>query len=207
MKQQAQPRTLVLALGNPIRSDDGVGIAALRRLEEDPRVPSAVDLVEGGTKGLELVAYISGISRLLVLDAVEVGAAPGTIVRIQGAELCTLAGKGNVHDLALADILNALRLLGQQPRETILLGVQPRTTELGTSLSKSVESALPLFVEGAIAQLSFWVPSRAVQPCDEGNVQESVLPVSQCAAGSARSSSWNSGAFHKSTLEKSPCMD
>jgi hydrogenase maturation protease len=157
MKQQAPSRTVVLALGNPIRSDDGVGIAALRCLEEDPRVPDVVELVEGGTKGLELVPYISGMPRLLVLDAVEVGAAAGTIVCIRGEQLRSLPGNGNVHDLALADILNALRLLGQEPAETILLGMQPGTTELGTSLSKSVESSLPLFVDAAIAQLSRWV--------------------------------------------------
>ena len=168
MKQQAQPRTLVLALGNPIRSDDGVGIVALRCLEKDPRVRGTVDLLEGGTKGLELVSYIAGMSRLLVLDAVDVGAVPGTIVRIQGKELGSLPGKGNVHDLALSDILNALRLLGQEPQEAVLLGVQPGTTELGTSLSKSVESSLPLLVEAAIAQLSLWVPRQAVQPCDAG---------------------------------------
>lgn len=166
MNQQAQPRTLVLALGNPIRSDDGVGIAALRRLEEDPRVPGAVELVEGGTKGLELVSYISGISRLLVLDAVDVGAVAGTIVCIRGSELCSLSGNGNVHDLALADILNALRLLGQEPQETVLLGIQPETAELGTSLSKSVESSLPNFVEASIAQLSLWIPCQEVPACD-----------------------------------------
>jgi hydrogenase maturation protease len=168
MNLQGQPRTLVLALGNPIRSDDGVGLAALRCLEEDPRVPGAVDLVEGGTKGLELVSYISGMSRLLVLDAVDVGAVAGTIVCLPGTQLCSLPGNGNVHDLALADILNALRLLGQEPQETVLLGIQPGTTELGTSLSKSVESSLPLLVEAAIAQLSQWVPSQAVQPGDAG---------------------------------------
>jgi hydrogenase maturation protease len=166
MNQRAQPRTLVLALGNPIRSDDGVGIVALRCLEEDPRVPGTVDLVEGGTKGLELVSYISGMSRLLVLDAVDVGAVAGTIVCIRGTELCTLPGNGNVHDLALADILNALRLLGQEPQETVLLGVQPGTTELGTSLSKSVESSLPHFVEAAIEQLCLWASCQAVPLCD-----------------------------------------
>jgi hydrogenase maturation protease len=169
MNQEVQPRTLVLALGNPIRSDDGVGIVALRRLEKDSRVPDPVDLLEGGTKGLELVAYIAGISRLLVLDAVDVGAVAGTIVCIRGAELCSLQGNGNVHDLALADILNALRLLGQEPQETVLLGVQPGTTELGTSLSKSVESSMPLLVEAAIAQLFLWVPCQAVQACDIGD--------------------------------------
>lgn len=158
MDQQTQPQTLVLALGNPIRSDDGVGIAALRCLEEDPRVPGAVDLVEGGTKGLELVSWISGMSRLLVLDAVDVGAVPGTVVCIRGSELRSLPCNGNVHDLALVDILNALRLLGQEPQEIILLGIQPGTTELGTSLSESVESSLPLLVEAAIAQLSLGAP-------------------------------------------------
>jgi hydrogenase maturation protease len=166
MHQQAQPRTLLLALGNPIRSDDGVGIAALRCLEVDPRVPDGVHLVEGGTKGLELVSYICGISQLLVLDAVDVGAAAGTIVCLRNTELCSLPGKGNVHDLALADILNALRLLGQGPQETVLLGIQPGTTVLGTSLSKSVESSLLDFVEAAIAQLSLWIPYQEGPACD-----------------------------------------
>ncbi len=170
MNQQTQPRTLVLALGNPIRSDDGVALTALRCLEEDPRVPASVDLMEGGTKGLELVSYISGISRLLVLDAVEVGAVAGTVVCLRRPELCSLPGKGNVHDLALADILNALRLLGQEPQETVLLGVQPATTELGTSLSKSVEASVLLLVEAAVAQLSLWVPCQAVQPYGAGEL-------------------------------------
>jgi hydrogenase maturation protease len=156
MNQQAYMRVMVLALGNPICSDDGVGAAALRCLEEDPRVPGSVDLVDGGTMGLELVSYISGTSRLLVLDSVDTGAAAGTIVRIPGAELRSLPGSGNVHDLALADILNALRLLRQEPQETVLLGVQPGTTEVGTSLSKSVESSLPFLVEAAIKQLYQW---------------------------------------------------
>jgi len=172
MNQKTELRTLVLALGNPIRSDDGVALAALQCLEEDPRVPASVDLMEGGTKGLELVSYISGISRLLVLDAVEVGAAAGTIVCLRSTELCSLPGKGNVHDLALADILNALRLLGQEPQETVLLGVQPGTTELDTSMSQSVEASVPFLVEAAVAQLSLWDFCPAVQPRGAGDFAE-----------------------------------
>ena len=196
MNKRAQPRTLVLGLGNTIRSDDGVGVAALRCLEEDPRVPGAVDLVEGGTKGLELVSYISGMSRLLVLDAVDVGAVAGTIVSMRGTELGSLPGNGNAHDLALADILNALRLLGQEPQETVLLGMQPGTTELGTSLSKSVESSLPRLVEAAIAQLSLWVASRTVPPCDEVEPAGIGRVGSARKAGSVRCSSSTSGAIH-----------
>lgn len=196
MNQQTQPRTLVLALGNPIRSDDGVALAALRCLEEDPRVPDSVDLMEGGTKGLELVSYISGISRLLVLDAVEVGAVAGTVVCLRSTELCSLPGKGNVHDLALADILNALRLLGQEPQETVLLGVQPATTELGTSMSQSVAASVPLLVEAAVAQLSVWIPRQAVQPCGAGEPAEIALVGLAMQGGSIQSSNSISGAFY-----------
>ena len=134
MTEGPAPTTVVLALGNLIRSDDAVGLFALRRLQVDSRVPPSVSLVEGGTKGLELVPYVSDTSRLLVLDAVEVGALAGTVLRITGDELQALPSGGSVHDFALADILNALRLVGTEPQETVLIGVQPATTELGTSL-------------------------------------------------------------------------
>ena len=151
-----QPRTVLLALGNLIRSDDGVGVHALALLERDPRGPPEVTLVEGGTKGLELLPFVFGVARLLVLDAVDVGAAPGKIVRITGQDLSTLPGSGSVHELALADILNALRIMGQQPQETVLLGVQPASTELGTSLSPPIRVALLDLVEAAIRELVRW---------------------------------------------------
>ena len=171
MNQKERTRTVVLALGNPIRSDDGVALAALKRLEEDPRVSGSVELVEGGTMGLELVSYVSGANRLLVLDAVDLSAPAGTVVCLQGRELRSLPGNGNVHDLALADILNALRMLGQEPQDVVLLGMEPGTTELGTSLSECVESAVPVLVEAAIAQLSLW---ESRDSCGEGAEQESV---------------------------------
>jgi hydrogenase maturation protease len=156
MNRPTHPNTIVLALGNRIRSDDAVGLLALQCLERDARVNASVTLVEGGTKGLELVPYISGASRLLVLDAVNGEARPGTVLRMQREDFRLLPGSGSVHELALADILNALRVLDQEPQETVLLGVQPATTELGISLSPSVEAAIPALVEAGIAELARW---------------------------------------------------
>jgi len=164
MGDEQHPTTVVLALGNLIRSDDGVGLCALRRLQEDSRVPADVSLVEGGTKGLELVSYISEASRLLVLDAVEVGAPAGTILRLAGEDIRSLPGGSSVHDLALADILGALRILGREPQEIVLLGVQPARTELGTSLSPPVEGALPALVDAAVVELERWGSRPALPP-------------------------------------------
>ena len=156
MAQLNTTKTVVLGLGNLIRSDDGVGLFALRELEQDPMLPDTVTLVEGGTKGLELLPYLWDARRLLVLDAVDVGVAPGTVFRIDGQDLRALPGTGSVHELALADILNALRILGKEPKEAVLLGVQPSTTALGTTLSPSVEQALPTLLEEVSIELSRW---------------------------------------------------
>jgi hydrogenase maturation protease len=156
MDRFESPRIALLALGNRIRSDDAVGLFALSRIEHDPRLPSSVNLIEGGTKGLELVPYICDASYLLVLDAVNVGAPPGTVFRLVGRELRSLPGNGSVHELALADLLNALRMMDCEPAETALLGVQPLTTELGTELSAPVREALPLLIQAAFSELSRW---------------------------------------------------
>jgi hydrogenase maturation protease len=156
MKGLAPSKTVVLGLGNLIRSDDGIGVYALTQLEQDTRLPVDVNLVEGGTKGLELVPYICDASRLLVLDAVDVGATPGTVSRIVGKELRSLPASASVHELALADLLNALRIMGQEPEEVVLLGVQPQNTELGTVLSTPAQQALPTLVEATLSELSQW---------------------------------------------------
>lgn len=176
--ERLQPsESVVLGLGNLIRSDDGIGVYALRQLELEPRLPSNVTLIEGGTKGLELAAYLCDASRLLVLDAIDVGAEPGNVFRMLGEELRSIRGNGNVHGLGLADILNALRMMGREPKEVVLLGIQPLTTELGTSLSAPVQQALPALLEAALVELSRWVCSdepSIVAKCEPA--EEEVAP-------------------------------
>jgi len=72
-----------------------------------------VSLVEGGTLGLELLSYVWDCSRLIVIDAVDVGEAPGTVVRMSGEELNSLPGNSSVHQLGVSDLLVALRVLAQ----------------------------------------------------------------------------------------------
>jgi hydrogenase maturation protease len=144
---------IVLGLGNTLHSDDGVGPQAIEKLRSDPRVPGEVSLIEGGTLGLELLTYIWDCSYLLVLDAVDVGQPPGTLVRMSSQELQTLPGKGSVHQLGVADLLVALRVLAKKTPEVVLLGVQPASTEWGTELSPAVAAALPTLADAAVAEV------------------------------------------------------
>lgn len=150
----ASAQVVVLGLGNVLHSDDSVGPRAVERLRADPRLPSEVAVIEGGTLGLELLAHIWDASFLLVLDAIDVGQPPGTIIRLAGDALHSLPGNASVHQLGLADMLAALRAMARKPPEVVVLGVQPATTEWGTELSAPVEAALNQLVEAAITEVS-----------------------------------------------------
>ncbi len=144
---------VVLGLGNTLHSDDGVGPRAIERLKTDVRVPGDVTLIEGGTLGLELLTYIWDCSYLLVLDAVDTGQPPGTLVRMSGEGLDALPSQGSVHQLGVADLLVALRALARQQPKVVLLGVQPATTAWGTELSPPVVAAMDHLIEATITEL------------------------------------------------------
>jgi hydrogenase maturation protease len=148
--------TVVVGVGNTILSDDGVGVHAARLLQHDPRVPVGVTILDGGTLGLELMPYVSDASRVLFLDAVNSGTAPGTPIRMTGSELLGTSSGLSVHQLGVADLLAALALISTVPQDIVVLGVQPANTDWSTSLSSEVEAALTGLVDAAVAQLRLW---------------------------------------------------
>jgi hydrogenase maturation protease len=153
---------LVLGLGNLLFSDDGLGVHAIRGLEQDARVAAGVTLLDGGTQGLSLMPHLSGFPRLLVIDAVDVGEAPGTLVRFEGKALAGLPGKATVHQLGFADLMVAMNLLGESPEEVVVLGVQPMSTDWGAELTPPVQNTLHALLDVVIAQLESWANREAL---------------------------------------------
>lgn len=151
----------MLGVGNTIRSDDGAGVHALGLLRRDPRLPAGISLIDAGSHGIELLAYLDGVSHLLLLDAVDTGAHAGALVRLAGEKLRGFPGGASVHQLGVADLLATLPLVSDLPREIVLLGVQPASTDWGTALSPPVEAALGPLVEAAIEQLARWAEGPA----------------------------------------------
>ncbi|MBV8674189.1 MAG: HyaD/HybD family hydrogenase maturation endopeptidase [Acidobacteriaceae bacterium] len=150
----------VLGLGNLIRSDDGLGVHAIRRLLVDHRLLPDVEVIDGGTLGLDLLPRVEGASHLLVIDAVDFGAPPGTLCRFADQQLQTLSAGRSVHLLGFSDLLNALHLLGSPPRRVVLLGIQPGSTNWGITLSPSVVASLDRLVEAALSELTSWLHSE-----------------------------------------------
>jgi hydrogenase maturation protease len=146
----------VLGLGSLVHGDDGVGVHAIQCLQRDPRVPAGVTLLDGGTQGLSLIPHLSGLARLVVIDAVDAGEAPGTVVRFESGTLEGLPGKPTVHQLGFADLMIAMNLLGESPAEVVVFGVQPASVDWGAELTEPVSKALDRLVDFVIGQLHTW---------------------------------------------------
>jgi hydrogenase maturation protease len=148
---------VVLGLGNLLRRDEGLGIRALQRLQARYTVPDSVRLVDGGTLGLELLNYVEGVERLLVLDAALTDGPPGTLMRLAGEDVPAFLGvKTSPHEIGLPDLLAVARLRGLEPPELVVLGMQPEAIELGWELSPVVEERMGALVEAAAAELRSW---------------------------------------------------
>jgi hydrogenase maturation protease len=160
-------RTVVIGVGNLVHTDDGLGVHAIQKLQNDARVPGDVTLIDGGTFGIELLAYLQDCVKLILLDAVDVGKQPGTPVRMTGDELRGFPCGASVHQLGVADLLATLPLVSDIPREIVLLGAQPASTDWGTELTPEVAAALARLVDAAVEQLHRWSQEAAAPQTDE----------------------------------------
>jgi len=151
----------VVGLGNLMRTDDAVGMLALRGLTQAAGFPPGVEVIEGGTLGLDLLHVFYGVSHLLVLDAVDTGSPPGTLVRFEDQELSRLPVSRSVHLLGLSDLMNVLELMGAPPMKVVLLGVQPASTDWGTTLTADVHAAQAALIEQALEQIARWTAEIA----------------------------------------------
>jgi hydrogenase maturation protease len=145
---------LVLGLGNVLLGDDGLGAAALARLERGYRIPPGVFLEEGGTLGLSLLGLIADAENVILVDAVRTDSAPGTLVRIDGDEVVdAVRDRLSPHQVGVADLLDAATMIGCYPASVTLLGLVPEVIELGVGLTSAVEAGLDQLVAAIVREI------------------------------------------------------
>lgn len=148
---------LVLGLGNTIMTDDGFGVRVVEALSSRYRFQEGVRLLDGGTLGLDLLPYLENIDQLLIIDALEMQAVPGTVFRLEGEAVPrAFASKLSVHQMGVQDLLAVSELMGHLPRELVVWGVQPESIEMGTELTATVAAALEPVIEGVVEELRRW---------------------------------------------------
>ena len=150
-------RTVVIGAGNVLMGDDGLGLAALERLRSNWTVPEEVDLVDGGTFGLYLLPAIEDAARLLVLDAIDIGAEPGTEIVLARKDLPRYVSRPtSPHQVSLCDALALAELRDALADDTTIIGLQPGLITFSTHLSDPVASRIDDLVALAVRVLADW---------------------------------------------------
>jgi len=133
---------LVLAVGNQLLSDDGVGLVLLEELEREMRTGS-VEFLDGGTQGLALLGYLSGRQALLILDAVAFGKPPGSVHVLSASRLPALTpSSSSAHESSAVELVRYAQLLGDLPEHTMIVGIEPAAIATGIGLSGVVANAI-----------------------------------------------------------------
>ena len=117
---------LVLGLGNVLLRDDGVGAAAVALLLDRYQPPCNVRVLDGGTLGLSLLPYLEEAETVILVDAIKADAAPGALVRLDGADVApAVATRLSPHQIGVSDLLDGARWLDRYPARVVLLGIVP----------------------------------------------------------------------------------
>jgi hydrogenase maturation protease len=149
--------TAIFGIGNLLLGDEGAGIHAIRALRERYILPEGLDIVDGGTMGLDLLPYVEGVERLLIVDAIDLGAEPGTIKVLEGERVRRfLDTKFSVHQIGLPDMLFAAELKGILPPELCIVGIQPAVIETGLDMSEAVAKNFEALLDAVAGRLSKW---------------------------------------------------
>lgn len=165
---------VVLGIGNLLWADEGFGVRALEALQQRWQFAPQVQLVDGGTQGLYLLPYVSGATRLLILDAIDYGLAPGTLKQVRNDEVPRFMGarKMSLHQTGFQEVLSLAQFTGAYPDEVLLIGCQPEELEdYGGSLRPCVKRALEEALTLAVEQLRAWGAQPRLRPKPEGDAE------------------------------------
>lgn len=150
------PKVLVLGIGNLLWADEGFGVRAAEAMNAAYSFGPEVTLLDGGTQGLYLLPHLSGISCLIVFDAVDYGLTPGTMKIVRDDDVPSFMGakKMSLHQTGFQDVLAAAVLTGCKPQHILLIGVQPeRLEDFGGGLSPSVAAMIDPAIDVALDEL------------------------------------------------------
>jgi len=144
---------LILGIGNILLKDEGVGVHVVRKLKEF-HLPDNVEVIDGGTAGLDLTDFIADRKKVIIIDTVKAGEKPGTIYRLTEKNL-DIKPKAvmSFHEIDFLHALYLSEVLGNKPEETIVIGIEPKDMNDGIELSPEIEERIPKIIEVVMKEL------------------------------------------------------
>ncbi len=152
---------LVLGIGNPLLSDDGVGLQLLENIsKKSNQFSDKIEFMDGGTQGIALLGRIADRKAILFLDAVARGEAPGTVHELTGDEILNYKSENNsAHESGVPAILQTAMLTGDLPEKVFVIGIEPDELKTYIGLSKKVTQSLDDAEKKVVSRLNMLLES------------------------------------------------
>jgi len=150
-------RVTILGLGNILLSDEGVGVHVVNEFQKRYEVPPYVEIVDGGAAGLDLIPFIEGREKVVMVDAVNFDREPGYIDVLENEQIpVRLTQKASMHHLGLMDVLCIVRLSGNVPEDMCIVGIQPGSLELGLDMTPPIWDKQEALIDRLVQKLREW---------------------------------------------------
>ncbi len=147
----------IIGLGNILLRDEGVGVHVINTIKQRYTFTPDVEVIDGGTMGLDLLPFLEGRERVLIVDAVDFGREPGYIGIIENDDIPAMLGpKLSVHHIGLSDLLFAAKLMGTSPSEICLIGIQPESIDTGLDMTEGINGKLDEVMGLSVKRLEGW---------------------------------------------------
>ncbi len=150
-------RKVILGIGNTLNHDEGLGVHALDFIKEKIKDNSEIEIIDGGTLGLNLLQLVESCSHLLILDTIDANKQPGTLIEMKGEEISLFKEiKMSEHQITFQEVLGLSKIRGKLPNHLHLLGIQPYDVSLGVGLSDKINETMPTLVDKTLNVIENW---------------------------------------------------
>lgn len=147
----------IIGVGNILMQDEGIGPKVAEFLKDNYTFDPDIEIIDGGTLGLELLPYIEKYKKLIIVDVVDFGKEPGFIKILRGEEIPPyLRTKLSAHHVGVQDLIEVARIMNFLPEELVLIGIQPQSIDLGLDLTPTLADKLKELINEVLKILSMW---------------------------------------------------
>lgn len=147
----------LVGLGNILLKDEGVGVHVINAVKKRYAFSPGVEIIDGGTMGLDLLPVFQMHERVLIVDAVDFGREPGHTRTVENDRIpSVLNPKLSAHHIGLSDILFTAKLTGDKPLSVCLIGIQPELIEPGLDMTDEINGKIDKLIDSVIEKLKEW---------------------------------------------------
>ena len=147
-------KVAIIGMGNPLMSDEGIGVVVVARLQQTP-ISETVDVLDLGTSGMSVLHQLNGRDKVVFVDCAMMGEAPGTIRRFIPDDVVSqkLQPRLSLHEGDLLNTLALARRLGSCPEQIVIFGIEPKIIDFGDQLSPELMENLEAYVAAVRAEV------------------------------------------------------